>query len=65
LDTLLTNNEFIPHLANLLLYHVLAGELFAINNLSDGLTVAARTEKIFSLLLPPIAVNGNEVVSDE
>jgi transforming growth factor-beta-induced protein len=62
LDTLLTNDEFIPHLVNLLLYHVLLGEAFS-TNLSDGLTVTAASGEDLLITLPPIAINGNEVVS--
>jgi uncharacterized surface protein with fasciclin (FAS1) repeats len=62
LNTLLTNDEFIPHLVNLLAYHVLVGEFFAIN-LSDDLTVTAANGEDLLITLPPIAVNGNKVVS--
>jgi hypothetical protein len=61
-NTLLTNDEFIPHLVDLLLYHVLPGEVFS-TDLSDGLTVAAANGENLLITLPPIAVNGNEVVS--
>jgi transforming growth factor-beta-induced protein len=62
LNTLLTNDEFIPHLVNLLAYHVLIGEVFAID-LSDDLTVTAANGENLLITLPPIAVNGNKVVS--
>jgi uncharacterized surface protein with fasciclin (FAS1) repeats len=58
----LTNDEFIPHLVNLLVYHVLIGEVFAID-LSNGLTVTAANGEDLFVTLPPIAVNGNKVVS--
>jgi uncharacterized surface protein with fasciclin (FAS1) repeats len=62
LTTLLTNDEFIPHLIDLLVYHVLMGEVFAIS-LSDDLTVTAANGEDLLITLPPIAVNGNKVVS--
>jgi hypothetical protein len=40
MDTLLTNDEFIPHLIDLLLYHVLSGAVFPAN-LSDGSLISA------------------------
>jgi uncharacterized surface protein with fasciclin (FAS1) repeats len=61
-DSLLTNDEFIPQLADLLLYHVLSGEFFAMD-LSDKLTVTALNGENLLITLPPIAVNGNKVVS--
>jgi uncharacterized surface protein with fasciclin (FAS1) repeats len=62
LNTLLTNDEFIPHLINLLVYHVLIGEVFAAD-LSDDLIVTAANGEDLLITLPPIAVNGNKVVS--
>ena len=61
-DSLLTNDEFIPQLADLLLYHVLSGAFFA-RDLSDDLTVTALNGEDLLITLPPIAVNGNKVVS--
>jgi transforming growth factor-beta-induced protein len=61
LQTLLTNDEFIPHLQDLLLYHVLAGTVLAID-LSDGLVAEALNGESLVVTLPPIAVNGNKVV---
>jgi transforming growth factor-beta-induced protein len=61
-ETLLTNDEFIPHLTDLLLYHVLAGEFLAID-LSDDLTVSAVNGETLLITLPPIAVNDNKVRS--
>jgi uncharacterized surface protein with fasciclin (FAS1) repeats len=61
-DSLLTNDEFIPQLADLLLYHVLSGAFFAMD-LSDDLTVTALNGEDLLITLPPIAVNGNKVVS--
>jgi uncharacterized surface protein with fasciclin (FAS1) repeats len=61
LDTLLNNDEFIPHLANLLLYHVLPSEVFAID-LSDDLVVSAANGEDLLITIPPIAVNGNKVM---
>jgi transforming growth factor-beta-induced protein len=64
LETLLTNDEFIPHLVNLLAYHVLVGEAFSAD-LSDGLTVTAGNGQHLLITLSPMAVNGNEVVSGD
>lgn len=61
-NTLLTNDEFIPQLADLLLYHVLSGEFF-VNDLFNHLTVTALNRENLLITLPPIAVNGNKVVS--
>jgi transforming growth factor-beta-induced protein len=62
LNTLLTNDEFIPHLVNLLLYHVLTAEVFALD-LFNGLTVSAANGEPLLITLPPVAVNSNKVVS--
>jgi uncharacterized surface protein with fasciclin (FAS1) repeats len=40
LDTLSTNDEFIPHLRNLLLYHVVSGS-FLSSDFEDGSQVTA------------------------
>jgi uncharacterized surface protein with fasciclin (FAS1) repeats len=61
LNTLLTNDEFIPHLTDLLIYHVLVSEVFAID-LSDDLVVSAANGEDLLITIPPIAVNGNKVV---
>jgi transforming growth factor-beta-induced protein len=61
LTTLLTNDEFIPHLADLLLYHVLDAELKA-SHIFNFKVTALNGEKLL-LSTNPIAVNGNEVVS--
>jgi uncharacterized surface protein with fasciclin (FAS1) repeats len=62
LNTLLTNDEFIPHLVNLLLYHVLHGELFA-SDLEDDLILTALNGEDLRITRPPIAVNGNKVLN--
>jgi uncharacterized surface protein with fasciclin (FAS1) repeats len=59
--TLLTNDEFIPHLTDLLLYHVL-GDLLKASHIFDFWVNALNGEKLF-LSTDPIAINGNEVVS--
>jgi hypothetical protein len=48
----LTNDEFIPHLANLLLYHVFA-EVFAID-LFDDLIVTVERRRPSHHLPPPL-----------
>jgi len=61
LELLLLDDEFIPHLQDLLLYHVLGGRFFSFD-LSDGLIATALNEETLTVTLPPIAVNGNDVV---
>jgi transforming growth factor-beta-induced protein len=61
LNTLLTNDEFIPHLADLLLYHVLDAELKA-SHIFNFRVTALNGEKLL-LDTDPISVNGNKVVS--
>jgi uncharacterized surface protein with fasciclin (FAS1) repeats len=51
-DSLLINDEFIPQLADLLLYHVLSGEFFAIDS-SDKLTVTALNGENLLSPFPP------------
>jgi uncharacterized surface protein with fasciclin (FAS1) repeats len=58
----LTNDEFIPHLVNLLLYLVLTAEVFALD-LFNGLTVSVANGEPLLITLPPIAGNSNKVVS--
>jgi transforming growth factor-beta-induced protein len=62
LNTLLTNNGLIPHLDDLLSYHVRFAEaaIFAID-LSDNLLVRIKNGEDLLITLSPIAVNGNKV----
>jgi uncharacterized surface protein with fasciclin (FAS1) repeats len=62
LATLLLDDEFIPHLQDLLLYHTIEGEVFS-SDLSDGLIAATFNGETVTITLPPIAVNGNAVVT--
>lgn len=62
LELLFSNDEFIPHLRNLLLFHLLSGEFFAAD-LFDGLVADALNGEALTITLPPIAVNGNKVIS--
>lgn len=61
-ETLFENDEFIPHLADLILYHVLAGEFFAadLRGLADitGAVLLTLNGEIIDLALPPLTVNG-------
>jgi transforming growth factor-beta-induced protein len=62
LELIFSNDEFIPHLRNLLLYHLLSSEFFAID-LFDGLVADALNGEALTVTLPPIAANGNKVIS--
>jgi transforming growth factor-beta-induced protein len=57
----LTNDEFIPHLADLLLYHVLDAKLKS-SHIFNFRVTALNGEKLL-LSTDPIAINGNKVVS--
>jgi transforming growth factor-beta-induced protein len=60
LNTLLTNDEFVPHLADLLLYHVWGAAVFS-GRLFNFRVPTLNEEKVL-VTVPPIAVNGNKVI---
>jgi transforming growth factor-beta-induced protein len=60
LDTLLNNDEFIPHLTDLLLYHVLDAEVFSAHIFN--FQVDALNRETLLLSTDPVAINGNQVV---
>jgi transforming growth factor-beta-induced protein len=55
-NLLFNNDEFIPHLRDLLLYHVLLGEFFAADLVASTLTTA--NEETVTISLNPLSVNG-------
>jgi uncharacterized surface protein with fasciclin (FAS1) repeats len=58
---LLTNDEFIPHLQDLLLYHVFSGEVFA-SDLFEGLVAEAINGESLTVTSPPLGVNRNTII---
>jgi uncharacterized surface protein with fasciclin (FAS1) repeats len=55
-NDLFNNDEFIPHLRDLLLYHVLLGELFAADLVAS--TMMTLNEETVTVSLNPLSVNG-------
>jgi transforming growth factor-beta-induced protein len=54
---LFENDEFLPHLRNLLLYNILMGEFFEAD-FTDGAVVTAFNRENFEVTLNPFQVNG-------
>jgi transforming growth factor-beta-induced protein len=64
MDALWTNDEFIPHLRDLLLYHVLSG-LFSSNSFSNLSQVTTMNGETSLIELSPFRVNGVSVVEKD
>jgi transforming growth factor-beta-induced protein len=58
LSTLFFNNEFVPHLRDLLLYHIIGGEIFS-NGFVNGTVKNTLNEEAVGIRTDPLAVNGN------
>jgi uncharacterized surface protein with fasciclin (FAS1) repeats len=58
----LANDEFLPHLRDSLAYHKLNAQVLAPDLLDNSIVRTLNDERII-VTLPPIAINGNSIVS--
>jgi transforming growth factor-beta-induced protein len=61
-QTLFYNNEFVPHLQNLILYHILGGEVFS-SGFANGTVINALNQRQVGIRTDPLAVNGFPMLS--
>jgi transforming growth factor-beta-induced protein len=56
------NNEFLPHLQDLILYHILGGEVFS-SGFANGTVLNALNQQQVGIRTEPVAVNGYPILS--
>jgi uncharacterized surface protein with fasciclin (FAS1) repeats len=61
---LFTNDNYLPQLVDLLIYHILLGEALA-SQLQNGLVLETANGEAIEITRPPLAVNGYEIVSKD
>jgi transforming growth factor-beta-induced protein len=64
LRTLFLNDAFVPHLQDLVLYHILGGEIFS-NGFEDGTVRNALNQEQVGIQTNPFRVNGNPIVASD